>query len=439
MTGIESMHRTRFLLLWLGLTFVTSGTIVIAQDESPQAKLDQENESFAQDRARSLDAGTGNPLSIGSIAPRLNVEHWLNETRDKPLDFSEFKKGSVYVVEFWATWCGPCISAMPHVAELQNKYADRNVHMISVTDESLKTVEFFLERKVPSARDEDQDESSEDDSSDGARQTYRQLTSAYHIGCDPDGSTNADYMDAAQRNGIPCAFLVGKTSEIEWIGHPMLIDDPLEQVVNDKWDRDAFVAEYTAKQQANNLLTTVSRLMRDGKTSESVEAIDQYLRDGTLEAEKKRFRKIKLHVLANDNDFYDQAVQYALELLSDREHDESSANDLCWAIYQLAETGDFENQDVLEAALELAKLKADDDSDIRPLVMDTVAHLQLFTGKHDEALKTQRKAFKLASDEQKLQLKEFLDELETLQKKIKPAESTESRKDAGPDDESKQE
>jgi thiol-disulfide isomerase/thioredoxin len=33
----------------------------------------------------------------------------------------EFEQGKVYVVEMWATWCGPCVQAMPHVTELQRE------------------------------------------------------------------------------------------------------------------------------------------------------------------------------------------------------------------------------------------------------------------------------------------------------------------------------
>ena len=61
---------------------------------------------------------------------------------------------------------------------------------------------------------------------------------------DPDRSVKRDYMTAAGESGIPVAFLVGKTGKIEWIGRPVKIDKPLEQVVAGTWDRDAAKAKH---------------------------------------------------------------------------------------------------------------------------------------------------------------------------------------------------
>jgi thiol-disulfide isomerase/thioredoxin len=87
-------------------------------------------------------------LTIGSKAPQIEIEHWVQDRGGAFTPVKEFAPEKVYVIEFWATWCGPCVGSIPHLAQLQEDYADKGVTVISVSDEKLDTITKFLDEKV---------------------------------------------------------------------------------------------------------------------------------------------------------------------------------------------------------------------------------------------------------------------------------------------------
>ena len=91
-------------------------------------------------------------LDVGSKAPSLDIEHWVSDRNGEFSHTTELESDKVYVIEFWATWCGPCIASMPHISEVQDKYADQGVQIISVSDETLEEVNEFLKRNVRGKR-----------------------------------------------------------------------------------------------------------------------------------------------------------------------------------------------------------------------------------------------------------------------------------------------
>ncbi|MEZ6136852.1 MAG: redoxin domain-containing protein [Pirellulaceae bacterium] len=386
-------------------------------------------------------------LTIGSTAPALDVEHWVQNGNGKFKPVTEFEKGKVYVVEFWATWCGPCVASMPHLASMQKEYAEKGVQIVSISDEDLETVEKFLKRDFKGTV-----EDAEGDEGDQPK-TYRDLTSTYCLTTDPDGSSNKSYMEAAGQNGIPCAFIVGKDHKIEWIGHPMSMDEVLGKVVEDKWDRAAFAEEFKASQKMDLLMAKVMRQARSGKTDEALKMLDEAMADSEFAAVKDQLKNMRINILlqggkteealaaidelieaeknpARKNQMKMARVQAILQnpksdkfadvltqAYTEFKDEPQFINLLAWTVYEYLESGDLDNQELLKASRTAAEAAAEAaDKSSKAAVLDTAAHLQYLDGDVKAALKTQEQAVELASDSMKPDLEEFLEILKKADK-----------------------
>src|SRR4051812_23362274 len=67
-------------------------------------------------------------LAVGSTAPPIKANDWVHGPAVRG-----FRKGKVYLVEFWATWCSPCMSAMSHLASLRERYAKKGLEIVALT------------------------------------------------------------------------------------------------------------------------------------------------------------------------------------------------------------------------------------------------------------------------------------------------------------------
>ena len=345
-------------------------------------------------------------LTIGSTAPALDIEHWLSDGAGKFKPVTKFENGKVYVVEFWATWCPPCIRSMPHLVSLQKEFADKGVQIISVSDEPTETVNGFLEGEYKSS-----------DKKDGQAgpKTYAELTSAYSLTTDPDGSTNESYMEAAGQNGIPCAFIVGKDQKIEWIGHPMELDEPLKAVVDGKWDREVYLKDFLAKQEVEKILTKLGAVVSRGKPEtalKSIEEAKQKLAELGIKDYDDSLKLASFQVYLKDEKFAPQLLESIDAVLKLNNADPMFVNAITWTIYEAGEEGIVKDKAIFKKARESAAKAAESaEGDAKPAILDTVAHLLYKEGAVAEALKVQQQAVDLASDEDKEELLPFLEQL----------------------------
>jgi thiol-disulfide isomerase/thioredoxin len=80
-------------------------------------------------------------IKIGEKAPEITITHWLH---NKPV--STNLEDKFIVLEFWATWCGPCIAAVPHMNMLQAEINNPDLLFVSITDEPEAKTKRILEK-----------------------------------------------------------------------------------------------------------------------------------------------------------------------------------------------------------------------------------------------------------------------------------------------------
>ncbi len=91
--------------------------------------------ALAQDRAN---------LKVGDLAPALRAEAF---GQPGPVFDLNDARGTVVVLEFWATWCSPCVASIPHVNDLVDKFAGRRVTFVSITDDEEERLAAFLKTR----------------------------------------------------------------------------------------------------------------------------------------------------------------------------------------------------------------------------------------------------------------------------------------------------
>ena len=382
---------------------------------------------LAASGANYFSAHAADSLTIGSVAPELNVEHWVQDGEGKFKPITKFENDKVYVVEFWATWCGPCISSMPHIVEMQKTYADKGVQIVSISDEDLETVEGFLEKEVKNRKAKknestgEADREADDEAQDDKPITYRELTKSYCLTTDPDKSSSIDYMQAAGQNGIPCAFIVGKDQKIEWIGHPMSMDDVLAAVVEDKWDRAAFAEQMKKDEARQQLLAEITSSVRRGKIAKALTKIESVLETNEEPELAMQLKMMRIQLMLQDKDSADKLGTVVPEALKDFADRTELVNMIAWTVYEKTEAGDIDDKALVRVCREAAQKAAENATeDSKAAILDTVAHLQFVEGDLKGALETQQNAVKLVDKDSEM-AEGIADFLEKIKEAIKDA------------------
>jgi thiol-disulfide isomerase/thioredoxin len=138
------------LVLALGYTTLLTGCSRSNNAELAEARSEAE---AAKAEATAAKADLAKLRADGQVAqspaqpaPPLNLKTLLQAPADSPTTLDRLK-GKAVVLEFWGTWCAPCIAAFPHLNELVKDTRDEPVVFIAVTDEPADKVAAFLDKK----------------------------------------------------------------------------------------------------------------------------------------------------------------------------------------------------------------------------------------------------------------------------------------------------
>lgn len=314
-------------------------------------------------------------LKVGDAAPKLQMAKWV---QGEPV--KDFEKGKVYVVEFWATWCGPCKESIPHLNELYSKYKDK---VVVIGQDCWEQDESLVAPFVKNM---------------GAKMTYRvALDDKSKV---EKGAMAVGWMDAAGQNGIPTAFVINKEGKVAWIGHPMEMTEKLwDDILNDKYDMAKAAADYlkvaaaaeneqASRQQMQDLSAKLSAAVKDQKWDEAGSVVDEIAKLNPEDTITAPLVKMKLLLMQKK---YDDAYKIAGNL-SDAHPDETRLQlEMAWTI--VAQPG-LEKRDTALAE-KMAERANKNEEEKNPSVLEVLARTQFMNGKKDAAIATEQKALDL--------------------------------------------
>jgi thiol-disulfide isomerase/thioredoxin len=305
--------------------------------------------------------GTAKRLDWGDPAPPLTIDTWL---KGEPVP--QLKKGHPYIVEFWATWCGPCRQTIPHLTTLQKKYGDRMtiIGISSGERRGLADAKPFVEQM-------------------GAKMDY---TVAYDA-----GPTNAAWMQAAGQSGIPTAFVVDREGRIAWIGHPMGgLDQVIEQVVAGTYDVTV------AKENRGKIKEAEAKLQAAAKNQDVdrfLLALEELIAIDFVRYDQWAVKKFEILLFAVSK--YDEGYAWAAELINGPFAERADMlNAIAWAIVDAPGLGQRDLDLALKASTKAEALTGGEDGQ----VLDTLARVHFEKGNRSQAVTVQEKAVKLAVD-----------------------------------------
>ena len=354
-------------------------------------------------------------LKVGDPAPATRPETMLQGEAVK-----DFKKGEVYVFECWASWCGPCIAAIPHLNELHKQMGKKGVVITGVNV-------WESERDAASAQ-----RAKDFLQAQGGKMSYRVALGGKAF--------IKDWLEAAEVNGIPHAFVVAD-GKIAWTGHPaqltaemlgdILTGTPLAAAapIADKIPQRRLSKPAVPAGTAPNDPEMAAAQAKLDALSEAMRARDWDAAEKALPAAagvlpKQEGQELRDSIEAQIGLARGKPAKFYAQLqkLADEEFDDPEAlNEIAWRLLTMKAFAQNPNLALAEkCAVQSVKLTKEEHPD----KLDTLARLRWLQGKKEEAIRLQIKSVdKAEPGEMKAALQKTLDAM--LKGVLPPADDEE--------------
>lgn len=170
----------------------------------------------------------------------------------------EFKRGQVYVLDLWGTWCPPCLADIPHLNAIANKYRNRGVSIIGLSipfPGTIPTAEFVAKK--------------------GDKMSYI-------IAEDINRKISDRFKDVLGNNTYPTLAIIDKEGRLAWMGQGYPIrgfEEALEKTVMGTYNIEAAAKEHLHKREiklkASPLLKQLGEMWKAKNCKEALQIVRQ--------------------------------------------------------------------------------------------------------------------------------------------------------------------
>ena len=322
-------------------------------------------------------------LKVGDPAPAARPATMLQGEAVK-----DFKKGEVYVFECWASWCGPCIAAIPHLDELHRKMGKKGIVITGVNV-------WESERDAASAQ-----RAKDFLKAQGEKMSYRVALGGKAF--------IKDWLEAAGVNGIPHAFVVAD-GKIAWTGHPAQLTAEMlgDILTGTPLAAAAPIAEKIPQRRLSKPAVPAGTAPNDPEMAAAqakLDALSEAMRARDWDAAEKALpaaagvlprqegQELRDSIEAQIGLARGQPAKFYAQLqkLADEEFDDPEAlNEIAWRLLTMKA---FEGKRNLTLAEKCAVQSVKLTKEAHPDKLDTLARLRWLQGKKEEAIRLQIKS-----------------------------------------------